>query len=100
MVKMVRASKGTRRRTRQKFSKKARERGLSPITRSFVEYSEGEKANIVIDPSIQKGQPHSRFHGQTGTVIGTQGGSYLLEVRMGKATKTVVVRPEHLRKSR
>jgi large subunit ribosomal protein L21e len=100
MVKMVRASKGTRRRTRKKFSKKARERGLSPITRSFVEYAEGEKANIVVDPSIQKGQPHSRFHGQTGTVIGTQGGSYLLEVRMGKATKTVVVSPEHLRKSR
>lgn len=97
---MVRTSKGTRKRTRQKFRKKARNRGLSPITQSFVTYQEGERANIVIDPSIQKGQPHSRFHGQTGTVVGTQGDSYLLEVRMGKRTKTVIVSPEHLRKAR
>jgi large subunit ribosomal protein L21e len=97
---MVRASKGTRKRTRQKFKKRARDRGLSPITRGFVTYEDGEKANIVIDPSIQKGQPHSRFHGQTGTVIGTQGDSYLLKVRMGDKMKTVIVSPEHLRKSR
>ena len=97
---MVRASKGTRRRTRQKFRKRARDRGLSPITRSFVTYEEGEKANIVIDPSIQKGQPHSRFHGQTGTVIGTQGDSYLLKVRMGGKMKTIIVSPEHMKKAR
>ena len=97
---MVRTSKGTRKRTRQKYRKRARDRGLSPITRSFVTYEEGEKANIVVDPSIQKGQPHSRFHGQTGTVLGTQGNSYLLTVRMGKKMKTVIVSPEHLRKAR
>lgn len=97
---MVRTSKGLRKRTRQKFRKRARERGLSPITRSFVEYKEGEKANIVIDPSIQKGQPHSRFHGQTGTVIGNQGRAYVLEVKMGKKIKRVLVNPEHLRKAR
>ncbi len=97
---MVKASKGLRKRTRQKYKKSARDRGLSPITRGFVTYEEGEKANIVIDPSIQKGQPHSRFHGQTGTVVGTQGDSYLLKVRMGGKTKTVIVSPEHLRKAR
>ncbi|TET91841.1 MAG: 50S ribosomal protein L21e [Methanomassiliicoccales archaeon] len=97
---MIKASKGLRRRTRQKFRRRARERGLSPITRSFVEYEEGEKANIVIDPSIQKGQPHSRFHGQTGTVIGNQGRAYLLEVKMGRKIKRVIVNPEHLRKAK
>lgn len=97
---MVRTSKGLRKRTRQKFRKRARKRGLSPITHSFVEYQEGEKANIIIDPSIHKGQPHSRFHGQTGTVIGNQGRAYLLEVRMGKMNKRVIVGPEHLRKVR
>lgn len=97
---MVRTSKGLRKRTRQKLRKRARKRGLSPITYSFVEYQEGEKANIVIDPSIHKGQPHPRFHGHTGTVIGNQGRTYLLEVRMGKKRKKVVVSPEHLRKVR
>ncbi|UCD91942.1 MAG: 50S ribosomal protein L21e [Methanobacteriota archaeon] len=97
---MVKSSKGLRKRTRQKFRKRARERGLSPITRSFVEFEEGEKANIVIDPSIQKGQPHSRFHGQTGTVVGNQGNAYLLEVKMGRKMKRVIVSPEHLRKAR
>jgi len=95
---MVKASKGLREKTRQKFRRRARERGLSPITRALQKYETGERASIVIDSSIHKGQPHNRFHGLTGTVIGSQGKAYLLEVKMGGKVKKVVVAPEHLRK--
>ncbi|MFQ5911490.1 MAG: 50S ribosomal protein L21e [Thermoplasmata archaeon] len=97
---MGRTSRGPRRRTRKKLQKRARDRGLSPITRRFVKYEEGEMANIVIDPSIQKGQPHPRFHGLTGRILRKRGRAYLLEVRTGKVFKQVIVRPEHLRRAK
>jgi len=80
------------------MSRKSRERGLSPITRAFQQYKEGEKANIVIDPSFHRGQPHVRFHGKTGEIIGKRGDAYLLSVREKGKMKTTIVRPEHLRK--
>ncbi len=96
---MVKASKGYRRRTRSVMQKRARDRGLSPITRMFQTFEVGEKASINLDPSVQKGMPHVRFHGHTGTVAGMQGDAYLIDVRMGGKLKQVIVRPEHLRKA-
>lgn len=97
---MVKASKGYRRRTRYVMQNRTRDRGLSPITRIFQKFEVGEKANVNLDPSIHKGQPHVRFHGHTGTVTGTQGRAYVLDVRMGNKMKQIIVRPEHLRKSK
>lgn len=82
------------------FQKRARDRGLSPITRIFQQFEVGEKASVNIDPSIHKGQPHVRFHGRTGTVTGSRGKAYLIKVRMGGKDKQIIVRPEHLRKAK
>ena len=73
-------SRGFRSKTRQLLKKKPRARGLSPITRGFQTFEEGEKVNIVIDPSIHKGMPHSRFHGLTGVVTGIRGTAYEISV--------------------
>ena len=96
---MVKASKGIMEKTRQKFRRGPRERGLSPITRSFQTFEEGERVTIVIDSSIQKGWPHNRFHGMTGTVVGKRGRSFLVDVRFGGRIKQAIVRPEHLRRA-
>ncbi|MFO8133251.1 MAG: 50S ribosomal protein L21e [Thermoplasmatota archaeon] len=95
---MAKRSKGTRSKTRHVFRKKPRERGLSPITRALQQFEKGDRVSVVIDPSIQKGMPHRRFHGKTGYVTGRQGNSYTVDVRQGNAVKTVIARPEHLRK--
>lgn len=95
---MVKASKGYRRRTRSVMQKRARDRGLSPITKEFQTFEVGEKASVNVDPSIHKGQPHIRFQGKTGTVKGMQGRAYLLDIRDGGMTKEIIVKPEHLRK--
>jgi len=100
VITMVKASKGIRRRTRGIMSKKPRERGLSPITRALQKFEVGEKANIVIDPSFHKGQPHVRFHGRTGEIISRRGNAYVLSLREKGKKKTTIVRPEHLRKQR
>jgi large subunit ribosomal protein L21e len=92
----MQASKGTRTKTRQVLKKKARARGLSPITKAFQVFEAGEKVNIVIDPSVHKGMPFSRFHGLTGVIIGARGAAYEVSVKCGNKTKMVVARPEHL----
>jgi len=56
----------------------------------------GEYVVIKIDPSVHKGQPHRRFHGKVGVVIGKRGRAYIIRVRDGDTHKTVFARPEHL----
>ena len=97
---MVKRSRGIRNKTRDKLKRKFGERGLSPITRSLQKFQEGDKANIIIDPSNHKGQPHPRFHGLTGTVVGTQGKAYLVNIKDGNKLKTLIIRPEHLKKAK
>ncbi len=95
----MKASKGTRTKTRTLLQKKPRARGLSPITKAFQSFDEGEKVNIIIDPSVHKGMPVSRFNGLTGVIIGQRGAAYEVSVKDGNKTKIVVARPEHLVKS-
>ena len=91
-------SKGKRSETRKKLRKNIRDRGKVPTGKTIQEFDEGEKAIIKINPGITEGQPHSKFHGFTGTVIGKQGKSFIVEVKEGNKTKKVISRPEHLEK--
>src|SRR3989442_1570134 len=96
---MVKASKGIMEKTRQKFRRSPRQRGLSPITRSLATFKVGEHVTIVIDSSVQKGWPHHRFHGMTGTVVERRGAAFVVDVRFGGRVKQAIVRPEHLRRA-
>lgn len=98
-IDMVKASKGIMEKTRQKFRKRARQRGLSPITRALQRFEEGDKVTIIIDSGIQKGQPHNRFHGQTGIVAEKRGRAYVVDIRFGGKIKKAIVLPEHLRRA-
>ncbi len=92
----MQASSGTRTKTRNKLKKSVRARGLSPITKGLQNFEAGAKVNIVIDPSVNKGMPFSRFHGLTGVVVGERGAAYEISVKDGNKTKRDVARPEHL----
>ena len=95
---MVKRSKGIRSKSRQILRKKPRERGIHSITRALQEFDEGESVNIVIDSAVHKGMPHIRFHGYTGKVEGKQGESYVVGINDGKKHKSLIIRPEHLRR--
>lgn len=95
----MKASRGTRTKTRRLLSKKPRQRGFSPITMGMQHFEAGEKVNIIVDPSVHKGMPFSRFHGLTGVVVGQRGDAFEVNVKAGNKTKMVVARPEHLRRS-
>jgi large subunit ribosomal protein L21e len=97
---MVKRSAGPRSKTRHKFSKEARQRGEPPPSHSLREFPAGTKVDVVINPSVHAGMPHSRFHGLTGTVVEKQGECYVVDLPVGNKHKTVISRPEHLRASK
>jgi large subunit ribosomal protein L21e len=91
---------GPRKKTRYKFKKEIRRRGILPVTLLIQKFELGQKVHVVCEPSIQKGMPHRRFHGKTGTVVGQRGRAWILAVRDGDKDKIVIARPQHLKAQR
>jgi large subunit ribosomal protein L21e len=92
----VKKSKGFRSKTRRLLKKKPREKGKIRLGKLLCEYHPGNSVVIKIDPSVQKGMPHKRYHGKVGTIVGKRGRSYIVNVTQGDAVKEIIVRPEHL----
>ena len=92
----MKKSKGYRSRTRRLLKKKPREKGKLPLSKLLYEYSLGSSVIIKIEPSVQKGMPHKRYHGKIGKIVGMRGKSYIVSVTQGKTVKEIIVRPEHL----
>jgi len=91
---------GPRKKTRYKFKKEIRRRGIPPVTTVIQKFEVGQKVHIVCEPSIHQGMPNRRFHGKTGTIVGQRGRAWLLQIRDGESTKTVIARPQHLKAQR
>ena len=93
----MKRSHGTRQGTRSILSKSKSQRSRLNISKIMHSYSDGDKVSIVIDGAQQKGMPHRRFQGATGTVKSRQGRAYVVSVKDKNMAKTLVVRPEHMR---
>ncbi len=50
----------------------------------------------MIEPAVHKGMPHRRYHGRIGVIHEKRGKSYVVHVEIGKQTKQIIARPEHL----
>ncbi|AEG19294.1 50S ribosomal protein L21e [Methanobacterium paludis] len=94
---MVKRSKGFRSKTRFKLKKSIRPVRANNITKRIQIFNEDDLVHIIIDPSIQKGQPHPRFHGQTGRVANRRGRAYIVQINDGNKAKKLIIRPEHLK---
>ncbi len=92
----MKRSKGYRSKTRHKMKKKARSRGLLPVSRIMKKFEVGDMVHIAVEPSIAKGMPHPRFQGRTGKIVGKRGRSYLVEITDGDARKLLISAPVHL----
>ena len=90
--------RGYRKKTRHKHRKSVRDRGFGSIEKYLLDYEINDKVDVITDSSVHnRGMPHSRFHGRTGTVTGQRGRCYIVEVKLGNATKTLILGKEHLR---
>ncbi len=93
----MKKSKGFKRRSRYKLKKSIRPTRANVISKKIQTFENGEKVHIIIDSSIHRGQPHPRFHGKTGEVVGQRGKAYLVAIKDGKKAKELIIRPEHLK---
>merc|ERR1719159_605242 len=97
-------SRGFRHGTRNKFAKDYRNKGMPSVGRYLETFKRGDYVDVKVDPSIQKGMPHSFFHGKTGIVFNVNRNA--LGVEMTKIVgnrqlkKRIHVRAEHCKKSR
>lgn len=94
---MVQRSRGSRSKTRHKLRKTIRPGRSNMITKKIQKFDEGDFVHIIIEPSMQKGQPHPRFHGKTGKVVESRGNAYVLALKDGNKAKQIIIRPEHLK---
>jgi large subunit ribosomal protein L21e len=78
------------------MTKEPRERGKLSLSKLLHEYQPGTQVVVKIEPSVQKGMPHRRYHGRVGTVLNKRGRSYVVSVSQGDALREIIVRPEHL----
>lgn len=94
---MVKRSHGYRVGTRKMMTKRTRQRGMPPLGKLLQTYKEGDRVDIIIDPSVHGGQPHKRYHGRVGIIRGHRGRAYEVETTLGNKVKLLIIKPEHLR---
>lgn len=91
---MAQKSSGSRHGTRRKLKA---DRGVAgTIADRLQRFAEGDRVRIDVDPAVQDGMPHPRFHGRTCEVAEMQGGACIVELQDGGKSKTFAVRPVHL----
>ena len=86
------------RKTRYKYIRHYRQRGKISLSQYFQDLKAGDKVNLIINSSIDKGRFYPRFHGLTGTVTGRRGFCYQVTVKDGDKPKLLYVHPIHLKK--
>jgi large subunit ribosomal protein L21e len=69
-------------------------RGVSFLLR---EYSVGDRALVIIDPTQHKALPHRRYHGKVGIVTEVGRRTVILDIKLGNKTKTLITRLDHIK---
>lgn len=93
---MAQKSSGSQQGTRHKLSRDSDD--TLTVNDYMKEFEEGERVRIGINPSVQEGRIHSRFHGKTAEVTGSRGEAVEIEVSDGDNSKQLFVKPVHLEK--
>jgi len=95
---MGRRSAGFLHKSRKFLRKKPRERGMPPPSKFLMKYDVGQKVVIDIFPYFKEGGfPHRRYQGKVGVVAGKRGHCYLVDVKVGRKVKHLIVSPIHLK---
>ena len=99
-----RVYRGFRGRTRNKFSKAYKTKGLPGISTYLTPFKRGDYVDIKVDSSVQKGMPYHFYHGRTGIIFNITKSAVGVEVTktvgMRQLRKRLHVKIEHVRRSR
>ena len=97
-------SYGKRARTRDKFSKAFKTKGVPGLSRFLTPFKRGDYVDIKVEASQQKGMPYNYYHGRTGVIFNVNKNAVGVEmtkvVGNRQLRKRLHVRFEHVRRSR
>ncbi len=93
---MVKSSKGFRSRTRGPLTKKARARGMPPVTRYLQSFAVGDRVIVRLEASDPHGMPHPRYQGRVCVVLAKVGRAYRIGLVDGHKAKQLIALPIHL----
>jgi len=91
---MAQKSSGSRHGTRRKLKRDRGSRG--EISRKLQKFEIGDRVRIDLEPSVQKGMPHPRFHGRDAEVVEVNGNSCVIALKDGGKQKRFAVKTVHL----
>jgi large subunit ribosomal protein L21e len=79
--------------------RKPRDRGKIALGSMLVDFQLGQRVRIIVNPAVQKGMPHRRYHGRVGTVSERRGRAYMVDITAvgGKVLRHIIARPEHIK---
>ncbi len=60
-------------------------------------FKAGQKVHLSIEPSLHKGNYHTKFIGKTGVVKGSRGKCYEVAISDGGKEKLLIIHPVHLK---
>ncbi len=84
------------------MSKRSRLLGMTnnklTVNQLVQSFKTGDK--VVVDLKVRfTGMPHPRYRGRHGTIVGTRGKAYLVQIKDGRALKELVIPPVHLQEA-
>ena len=88
---------GSKRKSRFKLKKSARQRGKISVSRFMQSFQAGQKVHLDIEPALHKGDYSTDFIGKTGTVKAKRGKCYEVIIKDGNKEKMLIIHPVHLR---
>ena len=88
---------GSKRKARYKLKKGRRTKGKVSVSRFMQTFKTGQMVHLSIEPSVHKGDYHTRFIGRTGVVNGVRGKCYEVIINDGGKEKMLIVHPVHLK---
>jgi|TARA_B100001964_G_C14194530_1_gene582693 large subunit ribosomal protein L21e len=88
---------GLRRKSRYKLKKERRAKGKISVSRFMQSFKAGQKVHLSTEPSVHKGNCHTRFIGKTGTVKALRGKCYEIAINDKGKEKLLIMHPVHLK---
>ncbi|MCK4859732.1 MAG: 50S ribosomal protein L21e [Candidatus Omnitrophica bacterium] len=88
---------GLKRKSRHKLKKERREKGKVSVSRFMQSFKAGQRVHLSIEPSLHKGDYHTKFIGKIGIVRGSRGKCYEVAVNDKGKEKMLIIHPVHLK---
>ena len=93
---MSKGSKGKMARRTRNLGRHKKKLTVSDMMKKF---EEGDKVLVKIKPNYNTSLPHPKFNGRHGKVLGVKGMAYVIQIKCGKALKSLDILPVHLEQS-